>query len=220
MRNFLKALYLLGAMPAEMYGEVYYKEKEKTHVYGPSRDDVGEEQVFVHDMLIDAYWFRVKTAKPKANGETERTVRLPKKNEPWAKDLYDYFKKQKGEKVFPFMRQDMLPKVKNVEVFRDLKGFRMSDLRFVRHKELAEKYEFLDEDFKEYGSVMITRTRFNKQRKDSQNETYNPDGWKGYFWKLYNPKLKEETKEKLKVDEIELKSPFLGIKWKKKKEQP
>jgi hypothetical protein len=228
VRNFLKALYLLSAMPAEMYGEVYPKERNMTHAYGPSHHDVWKEQVNIRNMKIAAVCFKVRTAKKKKLHE--RTVRLPIESDQWAEELYNYFINQKGDRIFPFYRQIMRPRVIKTGIFKDLKksvkyrdaehSFGMDDLRIVRGNELRVKFKFSKEDLEEYGSAMGTTTRIEGQRDDSLNETRDPEKWKEYFEKLYTlSKLEEGNKEKLKVDEVELKLPFSRILWRKKKEK-
>ena len=77
---------------------------DKGEVYGPTGDDTWEKPESVHNMQVNTVFFRIKTAKTK--GKEERIVLLPSDYEPWAGELYAYFKEESSgsRKVFPFNR--------------------------------------------------------------------------------------------------------------------
>lgn len=174
IQKFLKALYLLGAMPCEMLGEKYPSDK-KTHVYGPTGDYAWTKPWSVHKTSIDAFFFRVKFAKMRKTEKKERIVVLPK-CEAWAEELYKYFKERGSEKVFPFTRQYIEPRVKNTKIFKDLErrvestgeptDFGLDTLRRVRTKELQDEYQFTDEQLDVYGIMILERRRVPKEPMD------------------------------------------------------
>ena len=200
LQMLLKAIYLLGVWGwSEILGKKYDSDFE-THVYGPTGDDVWPKPVCVNNKRIKTVFFRIKTAKKK--GKTERTILLPKDREPWAEELYSYFKEKGSEKVFPFDRVNARMRVINSGVFRGLeepsskrgkiKHYKVGNLRFVRIKELEEEHGFGEAHLETYGIINLTRTRAsrkslsNLERKKLEKE---------YLWKLCKyPEQKTTTK--------------------------
>ncbi len=118
LQMLFKAVYLLGAKECEMLGDKYGCDKGK--VYGPTGDDAEIKTVLVDNNEVEAVFFKIKTAR--MGGKEERIVWLPIDCdcEPWAKDLYLYFKKRGAEKVFPFKRMKIRDKVLKSNVLEGL----------------------------------------------------------------------------------------------------
>ncbi len=102
-----KAVYLLGAMPCEMLGDKYESDS-RNHVYGPTGNDSWEKTETVQGTKINTVFFRIKTAKTR--GREERTVLLPIDCEPWAKELFDYFKLKRFQESLSFQPNPDSPK--------------------------------------------------------------------------------------------------------------
>jgi uncharacterized protein (TIGR02391 family) len=168
LKMLFKATYLLGAMECEMLG-AKYESDSKSKVYGPTGDDSWEKKVLVDNEQVNTVFFIIKTAKTK--GKEGRTVWLPLDREPWARDVYGYFKEKGGELVFPFKRQEIYTRVKKSKVLQGLpkpkrRSFGLDNLRWVREKELKDEYGFEDPHLQAYGIIKQERRRTPIKRLD------------------------------------------------------
>lgn len=211
LQMLFKAVYLLGAMECEMLGKKY--SSDKGEVYGPTGADAWEEPVIVHNKRIDSIFFRIKTARMKIRNEEnervgERIVILPKNCEPWAKELFDFFREREKEKVFPYERQNVYPKVKKTEILQgtykteDGKALGLDNLRWIRKRELEDEYGFDDQHLEAYGIISLDRRRTPDKRLDTSRID---ELKKEYLWKLCKyPETEKEETNSLLVDGIEI----------------
>ena len=205
LKMLFKAVFLLGAKECEMLGEKY--ESDPSEVYGPTGDDSGEETVKVNNSPINTVFFKLRTARMK--GKEERTVWLPRDKEPWAEDLYQYFKERGAKKVFPFNRVQIRERVKNSRILESLKRpvtytgetkwkpWRLDELIDIRKKELEDKYGFKEAHLKVYGIRKIDR---RKAPDNLLDDSKIDELKKEYLWNLCNPKTEEKNSNILFVD--------------------
>jgi len=206
LQMLFKAVYLLGAKECEMLGEKYDSDKT-THAYGPTGNDSWEKTELIQNTKIDVACFKIKTAKTKE--KEERIVLLPRDCEPWAEELYEYFKEKGDKKVFPFNRIEIHNRVKKSKVLEGLKkpvtytgkitwkDWGLDELREVRKKELEDKYGFKEAHLKAYGIKKINKLRPPDNLLDDSklNELR-----KEYLLLLCNPKTEEKDSNILFVD--------------------
>jgi hypothetical protein len=136
---------------------------DTTTVYGPVGTDANIEDIEGHEAVV----IQVKTAKRKGK---ERLIALPVETEPWAKLLYNYYRSFGDQPVFPFTRQYIWVKAKELfegfsyEILaysirkddvleeRPIHNLRAT-LHFLRHlraTELVRFYHFKAEDLAAY----------------------------------------------------------------------
>jgi hypothetical protein len=185
LQMLFKAAYLLGAMQCEMLGKKYDTDSS-THAYGPTGDDCWEKPELVNNTQVNTIFFRIRTAR--TQGKEERTVLLPSDCEPWARQLYDYFKEKGSNPVFPFVRQDIYVKVKKSKVLQGLeknvakrRGLGLDSLRWIRKTELEDVYGFKEAHLEAYGIMKLERRRTPKKRLD---DSEIGELKKEYLWKL------------------------------------
>lgn len=142
---------------------------DTTTAYGPTGNDASIEQIEGHEAIV----IQVKTAKRKGK---ERIIALPTETEPLAKPLYNYYKSFGDEPVFPFTRQFIWVKAKElfegftypiieykvkdgtelIEVPAHDKRFTLHAIRHLRATELVRFYHFKAEDLAAYCGWRLT----------------------------------------------------------------
>jgi hypothetical protein len=206
LQMLFKAVYLLGAKECEMLGEKY--SSDKSGIYGPTGIDSWEESVSVQGNEVNAVLFRIKTSRMRGKKD-ERIVWLPRDCEPWAEDLFHYFRERGAEKVFPFKRMKIRDKVTQSKVLGGLEKpvtytgekkwnrWRLDELIDVRKRELEEKFGFKEAHLKAYGIKKINKLRPPDNLLDDSrlNELR-----KEYLLLLCNPKTEEKDTNILFVD--------------------
>lgn len=196
------AAYLLAARICEICGESYWYEKH----YGITGKDVYLGTYVLGNRKYDAAVFKVHTAK---RGGLVRNVALPLDFEPWAEQLYQYIMQFGEDYAFPFKRQQVWYRVK--EVFRGLtypidsyivtrKGevkkvkahkrkFALHALRHLRSTELVETYGFDGFNLAAYcGWTISTSHAMFGVRVPKVVARYLYLNWQGYFPKLLKPR--------------------------------
>ena len=197
-----KAAYLLGAKQCELLAEKYTSDS-KCSAYAPTGDDSREETVSVNNAPINTISFRIKTARTRGKGG-ERTVLLPSDYEPWAKQLYAYYKEKGSNPVFPFKRQAVYTMVKESHVLEGLEKkvairtqIGLDYLRWYRKEELEERYGFKEAHLKAYGIMKFDPFKTpDKQLNESRIEELK----KEYLGLLCNPKTEENNSNILFLD--------------------
>lgn len=229
----VRAIYVLGAArTCEIVGKPLRNENaygpRGTEVeltkYIPSPDDeIGDWQlrrrVINGEKVepIDVAVFHVRIAKRKPIvGEPvpSRKVALPLNDvyEPWARLLYDYWKKRGNDVVFPFDRCELWRYISEHDVFHGLtvpikryfntktrqvvpthtRAFKLHALRKLRFRELRMFYRFSAEERAAFvGWSMATRVH-EGERVASMEQTYDSEfysDWQMYFPKLLRPLL-------------------------------
>lgn len=143
---------------------------DTTTPYGPIGTDATIEDIEGHEAVI----IQVKTAKRKG---IERIIALPIETEPLAKPLYNYYKSFGDNPVFPFTRQFVWVRAKEifegfsypileyklkeptgeiVEVPAHNKRFTLHAIRHLRATELVRFYHFKAEDLAAYCGWRLT----------------------------------------------------------------
>lgn len=143
---------------------------DTTTTYGPKGTDASIEDIEGHEAVI----LSVKTAKRKG---IERLVALPVEIEPLAKPLYDYYKSFGDNPVFPFTRQFVWVRAKEIfdgftypilsykiidntgeliEIPAHDKRFTLHAIRHIRATELVRFYHFKAEDLAAYCGWRLT----------------------------------------------------------------
>ena len=199
----LMAAYLFCARASEIVGATnkYDVKNNQTIARGPSGNDVKLETFEMGDIKTQAAIFTVRTAK--RDGKI-RKIALPleKTYEPWAEQLYSYYREHGDDKVFPFTRQKTWeyanntfkglsypiekynlynpedPKPKPVKAH--LKPFRTHALRHLRATELIETFGFTGFDLSVYGGWTL-RSMIGV---GSAMSRYAHLDWRRYFPKL------------------------------------
>ena len=199
----LMAAYLFCARASEIVGATnsYDVKNNQTIARGPSGNDVKLETFEIGDIKTQAAVFTVPTAK--RDGKI-RKIALPleKTYEPWAEQLYSYYREHGEDKVFPFTRQkaweyanktfkglsypiekynlydpeDQKPK----PVKAHLKPFRTHALRHLRATELIETFGFTGFDLSVYGGWTLR----SMVGVGSAMSRYAHLDWRRYFPKL------------------------------------
>lgn len=195
LQMLFKAAYLLGAKQCELLAEKFPSDS-KCSAYSPRGDDCQQETVLVNNTRINTVFFRIRTARTRGKGG-ERTVLLPSDCEPWAKQLYAYYKEKGNNPVFPFNRQDIYVMVKRSKVLAGLEKnvavrtqIGLDYLRWYRKEELEEKYEFKEAHLKAYGIMKFDPFKTpDKQLDESRIEELK----KEYLWNLCNPKTEKKN---------------------------
>jgi hypothetical protein len=139
---------------------------------GPSGSDARLDKIGANKIAI----FKVYTQK---RNDKERLIALPLRYEPWAKDLYDYFKTFGKSSVFNFTRQELWSKskpyfkdytyeIEQYKIWKDKvvvkfvsnhnKTFTLHALRHLRATELIEYYGFSGFDLSIYGGWTIQQS--------------------------------------------------------------
>jgi len=128
---------------------------------------------------------------------------LSNKHEPWAKEVFDYFKSKGDNHVFPFNRQSVWEYIRRKEDIFDkytytINEYHASDdytktidehprklgvgaLRYLRRDELFQKYHFDWVDFEAY-TGRILKSQIMRERLSGPDKK---EGWKRYINKLY-----------------------------------
>ena len=199
----LMAAYLFCARASEIVGATnkYDVKNNQTIARGPSGNDVKLETFEMGDIKTQAAIFTVRTAK--RDGKI-RKIALPleKTYEPWAEQLYSYYREHGDDKVFPFTRQKTWeyanntfkglsypiekynlydpedPKPKPVKAH--LKPFRTHALRHLRATELIETFGFTGFDLSVYGGWTLR----SMVGVGSAMSRYAHLDWRRYFPKL------------------------------------
>lgn len=199
----LMAAYLFCARASEIVGATnrYDVKNNQTIARGPSGNDVKLETFEIGDIKTQAAIFTVRTAK--RDGKI-RKIALPmeKTYEPWAEQLYGYYREHEEDKVFPFTRQKAWeyanntfkglsypiekynlydpedPKPKPVKAH--LKPFRTHALRHLRATELIETFGFTGFDLSVYGGWTLR----SMVGVGSAMSRYAHLDWRRYFPKL------------------------------------
>jgi len=199
----LMAAYLFCARASEIVGATnsYDVKNNQTIARGPSGIDVKLETFEIGDIKTQAAVFTVRTAK--RDGKI-RKIALPleKTYEPWAEQLYSYYREHGEDKVFSFTRQkaweyanktfkglsypiekynlydpeDQKPK----PVKAHLKPFRTHALRHLRATELIETFGFTGFDLSVYGGWTLR----SMVGVGSSMSRYAHLDWRRYFPKL------------------------------------
>lgn len=166
-RMILTDLYLKAGRISESIGEKC--PADTTQVYGPIGSDASIEDIEGHEAVV----IQVKTAKRKG---TERIIALPVETEPLAKPLYNYYKSFGDNPVYPFTRQWVWIRAKElfegytypilgyrvkngnelIEVPAHNKRFTLHALRHLRATELVRFYHFKAEDLAAYCGWKLT----------------------------------------------------------------
>ena len=219
----LKALYLLGAMQAEMLWKKTPSDKGK--VYGPTGNDAYPKIVPVWNKQIKTIAFIIRTANVKGKSSIKgkpRTVLLPidPKCEKWTKELYNYFRGKDDNHVFPWQRVTVWKKNKKYKTFEGLQkdnapkakkllDFNLDWLRKVRMKELEDKYGFTKEELQAYGFKVL---------KEKLNPSEIEELQRQYVGKLCNleivspkPTQAEEIISTSELDELLENSRRIGL---------
>jgi len=108
--------FLIAGRASEIVGKRCLSDV-KTTPRGPTGRDFELAEARVNDVDYEVVVFNVKTSKREG---IPRAIALPldRKQEPWAKQILEYFEKfSEDEYVFPYTRQDLFPSA--AEVFRD-----------------------------------------------------------------------------------------------------
>jgi hypothetical protein len=199
----LMAAYLFCARASEIVGTTnrYDVKNNQTIARGPSGNDVKIETFEMGDMKTDAAVFTVRTAK--RDGKI-RKIALPieKTYEPWAEQLFKYYREHGEDKVFPFTRQKAWEYANNTfkglsypiekynlydpentkpkPVKAHLKPFRTHALRHLRATELIETFGFTGFDLSVYGGWTLR----SMVGVGSAMSRYAHLDWRRYFPKL------------------------------------
>jgi hypothetical protein len=197
LRMFLKTQYLLGAYISELAGKVYPSESKLHQELGPIGKDAWEE-TFYGKTEIPVFCFKIKTLRKRWNEDEYRTIALPKEiDDPWVEEVFNYFEKADKNHVFPYERQNIGYTIKS-KIFSNLKyegkPFGNNHLRYVRKKELKDRYGFGNEDLEAYGLIKIHLTRIH----DSEDLPLNNKRWETYIMKLY-PKRQVKDEKKISL---------------------
>jgi len=199
MKMGLEATYLLGARASEIVG--YASKSDTTTPYGPTGEDVWEDVYLsgVNATPEPVAIFRLKTAKRYG---MERYIALPLNPayEPWARPLFEYFRKKRGRHVFTFTRQTLYNHAREVlkgltytiepyycmdtkeRIGRHEKGAAVHFLRHMRATELAFHYGLDKEERAAYcGWTLKSAGITGSQLR------YMHVYWQGYFPKLLKP---------------------------------
>jgi hypothetical protein len=144
--------------------------------------------------------FRIKIAKQKLEPGEEPPYRLvalplPEKFEPWAKQLYDYFKKAGKDYVFDPIFKGLTYRIKKyallntgeiaIKVLPHIRDLKIHGLRHIRTDELMKKYLFDGYDFASYvGWSLGTSQKVSASPVQSGNYSELREGWERYIKKL------------------------------------
>ncbi len=199
----LMAAYLFCARASEIVGATnsYDVKNNQTIARGPSGNDVKLETFEIGDIKTQAAVFTVRTAK--RDGKI-RKIALPleKTYEPWAEQLYSYYREHGEDKVFPFTRQkaweyanktfkDLSYPIEKYNLYdpedqkpkpvkAHLKPFRTHALRHLRATELIETFGFTGFDLSVYGGWTLR----SMVGVGSSMSRYAHLDWRRYFPKL------------------------------------
>jgi hypothetical protein len=233
IKMFLKATYLLAADGCELTGQLesgsasYHRNRKI--IYGPRGCDIFCElidapQIKLQNqelttkssrslpLKIPVVLFNIKTARQTLDSDENVPIRiialpLSEQFDPWAKELYDFFKERGKDYIFPFNRQKVWRYVtvnrvfaglnyrirkyiysnkrpisdlpNNFVVFSHQRKLKMSGLRDLRTYELIDKYSFDGADLEIYTSPRDKKNIGNRINKSLSNED-----WHRYIYKL------------------------------------
>jgi hypothetical protein len=167
IRMILKDIYLKAGRISESISQKC--PADTTTPYGPNGTDASIETIEGHEAVV----LSVRTAKRKGK---ERIIALPVETEPWAKPLYNYYKRFDDTPVFPCTRQTVWVHAKTIfegfnypilsyKIKRDgelthvpehSKRFTLHALRHLRATELIRFYHFKAEDLAAYCGWRLT----------------------------------------------------------------
>jgi len=197
----LKTTYLYAGRISEVVGKASPGDS-KTTARGPKGTDVLLDYYQFRDKEEEVAVFTVRTAK---RGGIERKVGIPTSFEPWAKQLYEYFQDHKDSYVFPFTRQTVWVRSKDVFkgfiyfiedyrvlrnaelelVQRHLRLFRLHALRHLRASELVSFYGFDGFGLATYGGWKYSTAA----RTSAVIDRYLSLSWQSYIEKLFKPRM-------------------------------
>jgi hypothetical protein len=105
IRYAVKTAYLYAGRISEVVGHA--SPSDNTTARGPKGTDAHLDMIEGHEAVLFSVWTakRYRKKSPQYSQGLERVVALPVEFEPWAKEVYEYFKKAGNNKVFPFTRQ-------------------------------------------------------------------------------------------------------------------
>jgi len=105
VRYAVKTAYLYAGRISEVVG--HSSPSDNTTARGPKGTDAKLDTIEDQEAVLFSVWTakRYRKKSPQYLQGLERIVALPIKFEPWAKELYEYFKDAGTNKVFPFTRQ-------------------------------------------------------------------------------------------------------------------
>lgn len=201
IRFCLKTAYLYAGRISEVVGKA--TPSDNTVARGPKGTDVRMDFYQNNNEEIPCVVFTVRTAKREG---IERKVALPLKYEPWAKEVYEYFKKTGNKIVFPFTRQVVGMYVRQNGIFkgltypiekyviveregelktvttidRHIRSYNLHAIRHSRASELVEYYGFDGFNLATYGGW----TYKTAARVSNVMDRYLSLGWQSYFPKL------------------------------------
>jgi hypothetical protein len=197
VRYCLMTLYLFCGRISEVVSKKCPSDK-RTTPRGPRGEDARIDVYQAGETKHEAVVFTVRTAK---RDGLERRVAVPLEFEPWAKPVYEYFRKHVGEPVFPFTQQYVRNVCYENRLFDSLqyyvytytaKGlkreghyrrFNLHAIRHMRASELVEYYGFTGPELAIYGGWTFKTMGFPGAT----------DRYLSLSWQLYFPKLLKKT---------------------------
>jgi hypothetical protein len=197
IRYCLQTAYLYAGRISEVVGKASLGDS-KTTARGPKGSDAVLDSYQFRDSQEPIVVFTVRTAK---RDGIERKVAVPFNYEPWAKELYSYFQEFGNKFVFPFTRQKVWTRSKEVfqgldypveeyrvlhngtlqTVPRHARPFRLHALRHLRASELVSYYGFDGFSLATYGGWKYS----TMARTSSVMDRYLSLSWQSYIEKLF-----------------------------------
>lgn len=183
MRLCLKAGYLFCGRISEVVGVSTLRDSSSAR--GPKGTDADRELYVLGQLQEPAIVFSVKTAK---KGGMLRRIGLPPAYEPWAQEVFDYFRERGEELAFPFTRQTVSDFLVDNDVFGDLtytiedykiwenkimiaerhkhpRPFRFHAMRHIRAGELVGDFGFDGVDLAIHGGWSLERSMMSAMTK-------------------------------------------------------